>query len=141
MLLTADAPFLPTNVCDWGPVSLLLLATLTCVNLLVRHAQTGSIYRWSAAFLVAGLAIWYKAVFIFPFAAIIARLVVVSLGELRSHFSLRKLSCAVLGLATSAPRLSAFNFVRPGATASAMAGPDSALGARCLSLWSFRSPP
>jgi len=119
LCLATDASFLLTNVYDWGPVALLLLGIVFCLNLLRRYAESGGIRYLGAAFLVAGVSTWYKALFLFPFAAVLGAMAVVYFKEFRAHLSRRNVSCAVICFAAGISPLIAFNIARPGATVAA----------------------
>ncbi len=151
LFLATDAPFVLTNVYDWGPVSLLLLGTVSCVNLFIRYGQSGSMKCWCAAFLVAGIATWYKAIFIFPFMASLAAIAIFNVRKLRGCLPLRHLAAAASCFAIGLSPLVVFNFTHLGATLSAATHLDSAslhekvlmmhrtLDGRALEHYMFRS--
>ncbi len=119
LCLATDAPFVLTNVYDWGPVTLLLLGMVLFLNLLRRFAESSGILYLGSAFLLAGVSVWYKAIFLFPFAAVLCALAVVYFKEFRARLSLRNVSGAVICFAAGLSPLIAFNIARPGATVAA----------------------
>lgn len=111
VFLATDAIFILINVFDMT-VCLLLLATVGFINLL----QRGFV---GAAFLVAGLALWYKAVFIFPLAAILLAFAVAYPRQVWGSITLKNLALAAIAIAVGAAPLIAFNWERRGATMEA----------------------
>jgi hypothetical protein len=71
------------------------------------------------AFLVAGLALWYKAVFVFPLVGVLIALVAVYPQQVRQCLSLRNVLVGLAGLGIGSAPLIAFNFVSGGATLKA----------------------
>ena len=120
LFLATDASFVLTNVFDWGPVALLLCGSVACVNLLQRYAARGGAWRVGAAALIAGAALWYKAIFVFPLAAMLAAMIVVYFRELRQRVSRRTVLVAVACFAAGISPLIAFNLARRGATVLAV---------------------
>ncbi len=110
--------FVLINVFDMT-VCLLLLATVAFVNLLQRFEASGERRFLGAAFLVAGLALWYKAIFIFPLAAMLLALAVAYPGQVWRSFTRRNLALAAICIALGAAPLIAFNWERRGATVQA----------------------
>ena len=118
VFLATDAVFVLINVFDMT-VCLLLLGTVAFLNLLQRFAQSGKPGFLGAAFLVAGSAVWYKAIFIFPLAAMLLALAVAYPGQVRRRITLRNVALAGIGIALGAAPLIAFNWERRGATVQA----------------------
>jgi hypothetical protein len=114
--LATDASFVLTNVFDWGPVALLLCGSVACVNLLQRYAAGGGLWRVGVAALIAGAAVWHKAIFVFPLAALLAATIVVYFRELRELVSRRTVLVALVCFAAGISPLIAFNLARRGAT-------------------------
>jgi 4-amino-4-deoxy-L-arabinose transferase-like glycosyltransferase len=114
--LATDASFVLTNVFDWGPVALLLCGSVACVNLLQRYAARGETWMAGVAMLIAGAAMWYKAIFVFPLAALIAATIVVYFRELRQSVSRRTIIVMLACFAAGISPLIAFNLARGGAT-------------------------
>jgi len=108
LILATDAVFVLVNVFDMT-VCLLLLATVAFLRLLQRQYL-------GAAFLVAGLALWYKAIFLFPLVAMLLAFAVAYPTAVRRWLTLRNLAVAAVCLALGAAPLIAFNLARHGAT-------------------------
>lgn len=118
VFLATDAVFVLINVYDMT-VCLLLLATVAFLNLLQRFEDSGKHRFLAAAFLVAGLALWYKAIFIFPLAAMLLAVAGAYPAEVRRWLTLRNMALAAIGIAVGAAPLIAFNLERRGATLQA----------------------
>jgi 4-amino-4-deoxy-L-arabinose transferase-like glycosyltransferase len=118
LFLATDAVFVLINVFDMT-VCLLLLGTMAFLNLLQRFGASGKRKFLGAAFLMAGLALWYKAIFIFPLAAMMLGAVVAYPGQVWHWFTRRNLAVAAIGIAVGAAPLIAFNWERRGATVQA----------------------
>ena len=111
VFLATDAVFVLINVFDMT-VCLLLLGTVAFLNLLQRRLL-------GAAFLVAGLALWYKAVFIFPLAGMLLAFAVAYPKEVWRSLTLRNVALAAIAIVVGAAPLIAFNWERRGATVQA----------------------
>ena len=120
VFLATDAVFVLINVFDMT-VCLLLLGTVAFLNLLQRFEASGNQWSLGAAFLVAGLALWYKAVFIFPLAAMLLALAVAYPSRVWRAVTRRNVALAAIGIAVGAAPLIAFNWERRGATVQASA--------------------
>lgn len=118
VFLATDAVFVLINVFDMT-VCLLLLGTVAFLSLLQRFAESGNPRFLGAAFLVAGLTLWYKAIFIFPLAAMILALAVAYPDQVRRSLIVRNVALAAIGIAVGAAPLIAFNLERRGATVQA----------------------
>ena len=118
VFLATDAVFVLINVFDMT-VCLLLLATVAFLNLLQHFEASGKRGFLGAACLVVGLALWYKAVFIFPLAAMLLALAVVYPGKVWRWLTLRNVALAATSIAVGAAPLIAFNWDRRGATVQA----------------------
>jgi 4-amino-4-deoxy-L-arabinose transferase-like glycosyltransferase len=151
VFLATDAVFVLMNVFDMGPVCLLLLGTVAFLNLLQRFAACGDRRLLGAAFLVAGLDLWFKAIFIFPLAGMLLAFAVAYPAVVRRSLTPRNVVVAVVGIAVGAAPLIAFNWERRGATLQAPAqlprGPvveklvmlQHTLDGRALEHYMFRS--
>jgi hypothetical protein len=95
VLLATNASFVLTNEFDWGPVALLLAGTLGFISLCCAFARTGKITSLGAAFLVAGIMVWYKAIFAFPLAGMLFASLAVFTRQLRRHATVRHIAVAV----------------------------------------------
>ncbi len=109
--LATDAVFVLINVFDMT-VCLLLLGTVAFLNLLQRQLV-------GPAFLVAGLALWYKAVFIFPLAGMLLAFAIAYPAEVWRLLTWRKVAVAAIAIMAGAAPLIAFNWERRGATVQA----------------------
>jgi 4-amino-4-deoxy-L-arabinose transferase-like glycosyltransferase len=118
VFLATDAVFVLINVFDMT-VCLLFLGTVTFLNLLQRFEASGNRGYLGTAFLVAGLALWYKAIFIFPLAAMLLALVVAYPRRVWRSITLRNAVLAAVSIAVGAAPLIAFNWERRGATVQA----------------------
>lgn len=114
-LLATDAPFLLTNVFDWGPVCLLLLAMAAFLSLMHRFFATGNRLHLASAMFVAGLATWYKPLFLVPLAALAAAWLIVYGGKMARGAAFTATAAFLLG----ASPLVAFNAQRGFATIAA----------------------
>ena len=118
LFLATDAVFVLINVFDMT-VCLLLLATVAFLNLLQRYEASGKQRFLGGAFLVVGLALWYKAVFIFPLAAMLLALALAYPSQVWRAATLRNVALAAVGIALGAAPLIGFNWERRGATVQA----------------------
>jgi 4-amino-4-deoxy-L-arabinose transferase-like glycosyltransferase len=113
-LLATDAPFILTNTFDWGPVCLLLLSTVASLNLLTRYAVSRNRLQLVGAFLIVGLATWYKAFFVVLFVAMACSWLIVYGAK---QIGILKIGIPIFLL--GAMPLIVFNIQRPFATAKA----------------------
>ncbi len=151
-LLASDACFILTNVFDWGPVALLILASVAMLALGQRFLVSRKVAWLAAASLIAGLSLWNKTAFIFPLAGIaIAGLVCYSrrLREIPGREFLIVAGSFVAGISP----LLLFNIESSGATLVAASHLEASPGAekllilqrtldgRVLEHYMFRSAP
>ncbi len=108
VILATDAVFVLINVFDMT-VCLLLLSTVAFLWLLQRQ-------RPGAAFFVAGLALWYKAIFLFPLAAMLLGFAIAYTSQVRRRLTWRNIVVAAVGIVVGCAPLIAFNLARRGAT-------------------------
>ncbi len=118
LFLATDAMFVLINVFDMT-VTLLLLATVLFLSLLRRFAASGHQPSLGAAFLVAGLALWYKAIFIFPLAGMLVAFLIAYPRAVWRSFTLRNIVVAAVCMLIGAAPLIVFNWERRGATVHA----------------------
>lgn len=116
VLLAFDATFLLTNVFDWGPVALLLAGALGFLALLIRFNDSGNKFILSAAFLLAGAMLWYKAIFIFELTGILAGCALVFPRRLFQRARPANLAIALTALLIGAFPLVLFNLRTDAAT-------------------------
>ena len=119
LLLATDAAFVFTNVFDWGPVTLLLLGTLGLLALLIHFARSESKIAAAAAFFLAGLMLWYKAIFAYSLAGILIASIAVLPRQVRHLINARNIVVAAASLLAGMSPLIAFNFRTGGATLGA----------------------
>lgn len=120
LLLATDAPFVLTNVFDWGPVSLLLLSTVLFLHLFRLFLDRGKRFGLGAAFLVAGIATWYKTLFLALVAAMALSCLLVFWERSRERMRASNVLVAMLSFAIGVMPLIAFNLQRGGATFAAV---------------------
>jgi 4-amino-4-deoxy-L-arabinose transferase-like glycosyltransferase len=108
LILATDAVFVLINVFDMT-VCLLLLATVAFLWLLQRGLL-------GAAFLVAGLALWYKAIFLFPLCAMLLGFAIAYPRDSRRLLTRRNVAVAAVWIVVGCAPLLAFNWARRGAT-------------------------
>ncbi len=157
LLLASDASFILTNVFDWGPVALLLLASVAILALGQRFVVWGKVVSgqvaWlAAASLIAGLSLWNKAAFIFPLAGMTIAGLVCYPRNLRKIPGREFLIAAASFIAGVSPLLF-FNVGSSGATIAAASHLETApaaekllmlqrtLDGRDLEHYMFRSAP
>jgi len=119
LLLATDAPFVITNVFDWGPVCLLLLSTVLFLCFFQRFIAHGNRSWLCAAFFVAGMASWYKALFLVLVAAVALSCLIVFGLRCREWIQVRNVSVAILSFTIGAAPLIIFNLTRKGPTFTA----------------------
>jgi 4-amino-4-deoxy-L-arabinose transferase-like glycosyltransferase len=118
VFLATDAMFVLINVFDMT-VTLLLLATVLFLGLLQRFSVSGRKRFLGAAFLTAGLALWYKAIFIFPLAGMLVAFVIAYPRDVWRSITLRNVTVAAVSILAGAAPLVVFNWERRGATVHA----------------------
>jgi|SRR5579863_1662512 len=103
VLLACDPSFLLANTFDWGPVALQHLLLMAGCCLIVRgHLRSG--------FFVFGLALWEKAVFVWPFAGLIAGVLVAYFPEIRETLrDKRRVAEAALAFLVGVSPLAVYN--------------------------------
>ncbi|HWP85542.1 MAG TPA: glycosyltransferase family 39 protein, partial [Terriglobia bacterium] len=116
LLLATDATFLLTNTFDWGPVCLLLLATAGISFFLQRFVATGRRGLLAAAFFIAGVAVWHKALFFAVLVGMAAGWVTAFHEQVRPRLVWRNFVVASLAFCLGAAPLIAFNIHAPLAT-------------------------
>jgi 4-amino-4-deoxy-L-arabinose transferase-like glycosyltransferase len=115
VLLASDPSFLLANTFDWGPVALQHLLLVAGCCLIVR----GSL---RSGFFVFGLALWDKAVFVWPLAGLSAGALVAYFPEIRRVFEdKRKVAGALVALLAGASPLILYNLRSRGETATSTA--------------------
>ncbi len=97
LLLATDSSYILTGVFDWGPVAFQHLFLLASVALLWRFSQRNRPWDlWLASFFT-GLALWDKALFLWPFGGIVVAALAIFPREIWLRFSRRNLVVALAG--------------------------------------------
>ena len=116
ILLATDASFLLTTCFDWGPVALQHLLLVSGVLLLVRSYQDGGRWSYALAFLLFGLALWDKSLFVWALTGLGAGLLAANPRALLRSLRPMKIATALLCLALGALPLILYNIDKSGAT-------------------------
>src|SRR5262249_37604037 len=116
LILTTDAPFILTNVFDWGPVCLLLLSTVSFLNFLQRFGGSGKRRFLAAGFVIAGIAAWYKPLFLAVLVALSLAWLVAFRGDIRRYVLPANAVIVVIAFGVGVAPLVAFNVHAPFAT-------------------------
>ena len=120
--LALDPVYIVTNVYDWGPVALLLLSTAAILHWLCRFGATARARYLQLAFFSAGVATWYKTIYVALFVCLLASLVIVYFQEIRSlttRVSWQTPVAAVVAFASGCSPLIIFNVTHDLATVNA----------------------
>jgi 4-amino-4-deoxy-L-arabinose transferase-like glycosyltransferase len=121
-LLATDPAFLLTVCFDWGPVALQVFLSVASVASFMAYFRTGR-RRWALlAGLLAGLAIWNKALFLWSMAGLAAASAAVCFGELRRRLTPAATLAAAAGFVGGAWPLLLYNWRTEGATFSRNVG-------------------
>ncbi len=115
-LLATDAIFVLTTVLDWGPVALQHLLLVGALALALRFHDTGSGRALFGMFLLLGLALWDKALFLWVLGGLVVAAVVILPRELWRAFRWHRLALAAAGLCLGAAPLIYHNLLKPGDT-------------------------
>ncbi len=121
LLLATDAMFVLTTVLDWGPVVFQHFFLVAALVLALRFHDTGSQRALFGVFLLFGLALWDKALFLWTFGGLLLAAFVVLPRELRRAFTWRRLLLAGSAFCLGAWPLIYWNLVSPGETVRANA--------------------
>ncbi|MDP3001191.1 MAG: glycosyltransferase family 39 protein [Bryobacterales bacterium] len=135
LLLATDAMFVLTTVLDWGPVALQHLFLVAAMVLALRFHDTGSRVALFGTFLLLGLAVWDKALFLWLLGGLVVAALIVVPGELRRAFSWRRASLAVVAFCLGAWPVIYHNLMSSGETVRSNAAFTlSELGSKALAL-------
>jgi dolichyl-phosphate-mannose-protein mannosyltransferase len=121
VFLATDVTFLLTTCFDWGPVALQHLLLVSGVLLLVKFHQDGSTQALGFGFLLLGVGLWDKALFLWSLAGLVVATIVVFPREITQYLRLRIAVPALLCLTAGAFPLLVYNFKSRGNTISANA--------------------
>jgi hypothetical protein len=115
-LLATDPTFLLTNTFDWGPVALEHLLLVTgCYVLVLFHDKPRPRYL-AIGFVLFGLALWNKALFLWALSGLTVGAAVVFGPELRRAFSWRNFRIAATAFLIGASPIVFFNLRHPATT-------------------------
>jgi 4-amino-4-deoxy-L-arabinose transferase-like glycosyltransferase len=117
-LLATDPTFVLTDTFDWGPVALEHLLLVAGCYLLVRFQESGERRDLAAGFLLFGLALWNKALFVWALSGLIVGALAVFWPEVRRALAPRNLRIAATAFLVGASPFLLFNLRHSGATAS-----------------------
>ena len=116
ILLTTDASFLLATCYDFGPVALLHLFLLAGIFLLLRFEDTHNSRYLAFAFLLFGLALWHKALFVWMLGGLAAGSAVVFPKRILALVTPARIAIAGLCFCAGASPLIYYNAVTEGAT-------------------------
>ena len=116
LLLATDSSYLLTSYFDWGPVALQHLLLLAVGLFTLRFAISAKTLNLAAAAFFAGLALWDKALFLWPFGGIAVALVLVFPRQLWKRFTIRNAAVAILAFSIGAYPLILYNCTHQFAT-------------------------
>jgi hypothetical protein len=116
LLLSTDAIFVIASTYDFGPIVFLHFFLLAGLLLLLRFDRTGSVRCLSFAFLLFGLALWHKALFIWMITGMAGAALVAIPHRIRAVLCPRRLFVAAAALCLGALPLICFNVATGGAT-------------------------
>ncbi len=112
-LLATDATFVLTTTFDWGPVAIQHLTYISGLLFVVTGVQRRSPIGIAAGFLMFGLGMWDKALFIWIFSGTAVATLILFHSELRRSLIWRNILAAVLGFLIGAAPLITYNIRNP----------------------------
>lgn len=113
MLVATDASFVLTTTFDWGPVAIQHLAYVSGLLFVVSGHQRRSALRLGAGFLMFGLGMWDKAIFIWILSGSGIAALVLFAPEIKKSFTLRNVLAATVGFVLGALPLVIYNIRNP----------------------------
>lgn len=113
MLLATDATFVLTTTFDWGPVAIQHLAYVAGLLFVVSGYRRQSAVRIGAGFLMFGLGMWDKAIFIWILSGSALATLILFPRLLRQAFSWRNVLAAFLGFSIGASPFIIYNIRNP----------------------------
>jgi 4-amino-4-deoxy-L-arabinose transferase-like glycosyltransferase len=116
LLLATDASFVLATSVDFGPIALLHFLMLSGVLLLMRFGRTRSLGCLALGFFVFGLALWYKALFVWVLVGLGLAAILTFPKRLLELFSPGRAATAVLSFCLGASPLIFYNVISGGAT-------------------------
>jgi 4-amino-4-deoxy-L-arabinose transferase-like glycosyltransferase len=124
VLLSADTTWLLTTCFDWGPVVLQHLLLVSGALSLVRFHQQNQRRFLAAGFLLFGLGLWDKAIFIWILSGMAVAAALVYPREVWKDFGWRNAAIAILAFGLGAAPLIRYNVRQPFATIGSNASFD-----------------
>jgi hypothetical protein len=112
-LLATDATFVLTTAFDWGPVAIQHLTLVAGMLFVYRGFQRKSAAGIGAGFLLFGLGMWDKAIFIWVLSGAALATAILFTSALRSTLTRRNLTAAAAGLVLGAAPLILYNIRNP----------------------------
>jgi Dolichyl-phosphate-mannose-protein mannosyltransferase len=118
LLLASDPVFLLLNTFDWGPVAIGQFLLVTGIFALFRYQQRGGTTHWllAAGFFCLGLALWNKAIFLWPLAGLGIASAAVCHKEILALLNRRRLGVAAAAFLVGASPFIVYNIRTRGAT-------------------------
>jgi hypothetical protein len=123
-LLATDSMYLLTTCYDWGPVALQHLLIIAAMLLAARFHQEGRETFLFCAFLLAGLAVWDKALALWMLSGILIAGVLVLGRGFVAGMNFRKCGIAIAGFCLGASPFLIYNVTHGFATLRENAGRD-----------------
>jgi hypothetical protein len=117
-LLATDPTFVLTDTFDWGPVALEHLLLVAGCYLIVRFQESAERRDLAAGFLLFGLALWNKALFVWALSGLTVGALAVFWPEVRRALAPRNLRISAAAFLVGASPFLLFNLRHSGATAS-----------------------
>jgi 4-amino-4-deoxy-L-arabinose transferase-like glycosyltransferase len=112
-LIATDATFILTTTFDWGPVAIQHLAYISGLLFVLDGFQPKSALRIAAGFLMFGLGMWDKAIFIWILSGTAVAVLILFRSELRTSITRRNVLAAALGFLIGASPLIVYNIRNP----------------------------
>jgi hypothetical protein len=122
MLAATDPCYILTGCFDWGPVVVQHFLLATAAVAAFQHVRTGRERDLAISAFCAGLALWDKALFVWPAVGIAAGLTVAFAGPLRRAITRRRLAVGAAAFAVGAAPFLCYNVTHRGASFRANAG-------------------
>jgi len=116
LLLATDQTFLLTNTFDWGPVAIEHFLLVTSCLLFVKFASSGKYWQLAGAFLVLGLGLWNKAIFLWALTGLTAAALSVLWPEIRNCLRWKAVGIALVCFLSGALPFLIYNVERKNAT-------------------------
>jgi len=123
-LLISDSIYLLTNCFDWGPVALQHLLILGAMLLIVCFHQEGRDASLFGGFLLAGLAVWDKALALWMLSGIFIACILVAWRQISGAMSRRRVGLAAAGFCLGASPFLIYNVTHGFASLRENAGRD-----------------